>query len=158
MNAVIIIHRHIDMERTSTLSQQDQVELERRKRTYSILLVEDDQDSLNMLKLRLQKAGFQKLIPTNEVPLALKKLSSGAVDLIVSDWNMPGLQGIDLLKQVRLHDPTHGIPFIMLTANADKNQVEEAIQSGVNDYHLKTSSIQGLIDKINTWLMRINPK
>ena len=111
----------------------------------SILIVDDDTDVMHILKRMLNNAGFERITTTSNVQAAIEKATNGLFDLIISDWNMPGLSGLDFLHQVR---KSHAIPFIMLTSNADKDKVMKAIGAGVTDYVVKGTASRVLVDKV----------
>ncbi|MEX5689685.1 response regulator, partial [Pseudomonas silesiensis] len=80
---------------------------------------------------------------------ALPMLQSGAFDFLVTDWNMPGMSGIDLLREVRKDERLKSLPVLMVTAEAKREQIIEAAQAGVNGYVVKPFTAQALKDKID---------
>jgi two-component system chemotaxis response regulator CheY len=105
--------------------------------TVSVLVVDDQQSMRGICKYILTQLGFTNIIEAKSGRDALGKLEKQNVDLIISDWNMEDIDGLTLLRVVRKHPKTSGMPFIMATGRSDKEQVKEAISSGVNNYIIK---------------------
>lgn len=83
-------------------------------------------------------------------------LQRGAYDFLVTDWNMPGMSGIDLLRKVRADDQLKTLPVLMVTAEAKRDQIIEAAQAGVNGYVVKPFTAQVLKEKIEKIFERVN--
>jgi two-component system chemotaxis response regulator CheY len=103
----------------------------------SVLIVDDQQSMRGICKYILTQLGFTNIIEAKSGRDALGKLEQSTVDLIISDWNMEDIDGLTLLRVIRKHPKTQGMPFIMATGRSDKEQVKEAISSGVNNYIIK---------------------
>lgn len=103
----------------------------------SVLIVDDQQSMRGICKYILNQLGFKDVIEAKSGRDALTKLETATVDLIISDWNMDDIDGLTLLKVLRKHPKTSALPFIMATGRSDKEQVKEAIASGVNNYIIK---------------------
>lgn len=103
----------------------------------SVLIVDDQQSMRGICKYILTQLGFTNIIEAKSGRDALGKLEQSNVDLIISDWNMEDIDGLTLLRVIRKHPKTSGMPFIMATGRSDKEQVKEAISSGVNNYIIK---------------------
>jgi two-component system chemotaxis response regulator CheY len=103
----------------------------------SVMIVDDQQSMRGICKYILTQLGFTNIIEAKSGRDALGKLEKGTVDLIISDWNMEDIDGLTLLRVIRKHPKTQGMPFIMATGRSDKEQVKEAISSGVNNYIIK---------------------
>jgi two-component system chemotaxis response regulator CheY len=103
----------------------------------SVLIVDDQQSMRGICKYILTQLGFTNIIEAKSGRDALGKLEQSSVDLIISDWNMEDIDGLTLLRVIRKHPKTQGMPFIMATGRSDKEQVKEAISSGVNNYIIK---------------------
>jgi two-component system, chemotaxis family, chemotaxis protein CheY len=103
----------------------------------SVLVVDDQQSMRGICKYILTQLGFTNIVEAKSGREALFKLEKQNVDLIISDWNMEDIDGLTLLRVIRKHPRTAGMPFIMATGRSDKDQVKEAISSGVNNYIIK---------------------
>ncbi len=103
----------------------------------SVMIVDDQQSMRGICKYILNQLGFTQIVEAKSGRDALGKLEKSNVDLIISDWNMDDIDGLTLLRVIRKHPKTQGMPFIMATGRSDKEQVKEAIQSGVNNYIIK---------------------
>ena len=103
----------------------------------SVMIVDDQQSMRGICKYILTQLGFTNIIEAKSGRDALGKLEKASVDLIISDWNMEDIDGLTLLRVIRKHPKTQGMPFIMATGRSDKEQVKEAISSGVNNYIIK---------------------
>ncbi|MDC9826403.1 response regulator [Devosia sp. ZB163] len=103
----------------------------------SVMIVDDQQSMRGICKYILTQLGFTNIIEAKSGRDALGKLEKSPVDLIISDWNMDDIDGLTLLRVIRKHPKTQSMPFIMATGRSDKEQVKEAISSGVNNYIIK---------------------
>ena len=103
----------------------------------SVMIVDDQQSMRGICKDILTQLGFTNIVEAKSGRDALGKLEKSSVDLIISDWNMDDIDGLTLLRVIRKHPKTQGMPFIMATGRSDKEQVKEAISSGVNNYIIK---------------------
>ena len=103
----------------------------------SVLIVDDQQSMRGICKYILTQLGFTNIIEAKSGRDALGKLEQSNIDLIISDWNMEDIDGLTLLRVIRKHPKTQAMPFIMATGRSDKEQVKEAISSGVNNYIIK---------------------
>lgn len=116
-----------------------------------ILIVDDFSTMRRIIKNLLRDLGFSNTHEADDGLTALPILKKGDFQFLVTDWNMPGMAGIDLLKAVREDEKLAALPVLMVTAEAKRNQIVEAAQAGVNGYVVKpfTSSVLKLkIDKI----------
>ncbi|MFH1488389.1 MAG: chemotaxis response regulator CheY [Pseudomonadota bacterium] len=102
-----------------------------------VLVVDDFATMRRILKGVLKQIGFNNIVEAEDGSLALKELKKEEFGLIVSDWNMPNMTGLDLLKAVRGDDTLKGIPFIMVTAEGQRENVVEAVKAGVSNYIVK---------------------
>ena len=113
------------------------------------ILVVDDHESMRMIvKHALNDLGYKNIQMADDGSTALPMLKRSSFDFLVCDWNMPGMEGIDLLKAVRASDELSDLPVLMVTAEAKKEQVIEAARSGVNDYIVKPFNRETLNTKI----------
>lgn len=118
-----------------------------------ILIIDDMLTMRKIVRKCLIELGFQDVTEADDGatgwPLLEKAAAEGApFQLVISDWNMPKLQGIDLLKQVRANPQLKKTPFILLTAESEKTQVVQALQAGVSNYIVKPFTPQVLSEKL----------
>jgi len=113
-----------------------------------ILVVDDFATMRRIVKNVLKQIGFTNITEADDGTTALEQLKSGSFDLIISDWNMPKMTGLDLLKTVRGMDEYKNIPFLMVTAEAQKQNVVEAVQAGVSNYVVKPFTADQLTEKL----------
>ncbi|MGN6513540.1 MAG: chemotaxis response regulator CheY [Lysobacteraceae bacterium] len=120
-----------------------------------ILIVDDFSTMRRIVKNLLNDLGFFNTAEADDGTSALAELRKGPYDLIITDWNMPGMPGIDLLKQVRADPALARIPVLMVTAEAKREQIIEAAQAGVNGYVIKPFTAQTLSDKLGKIFERL---
>jgi two-component system chemotaxis response regulator CheY len=111
-----------------------------------ILIVDDDADVRTIARLSLQKSGFTAVETTDRPMIAINKIEWGKTDLVLLDWRMPEVKGIDILRNVRQTNKL--IPIIMLTAEDRMENVREAIGAGATDYIVKPWSTPILVEKV----------
>ena len=121
-----------------------------------ILIVDDFSTMRRIIKNLLRDLGFTNTSEADDGLTALPMLQSGAFDFPVTDWNMPGMSGIDLLRQVRQDERLKSLPVLMVTAEAKREQIIEAAQAGVNGYVVKPFTAQALKEKIEKIFERVN--
>lgn len=102
-----------------------------------ILVVDDFSTMRRIVKNCLRQLGFENVTEAEDGKIALDKLKSNKFEFIVSDWNMPNMMGIDLLRAVRSDEKLKTIPFLMVTAEAQKENIIEAAKAGVSNYIIK---------------------
>ena len=102
-----------------------------------VLVVDDFSTMRKIVKNNLKGMGFSNIIEAENGQKALEELKKESVGLIISDWNMPVMSGIELLKAVRGDAGLKSIPFIMVTAEGQKDNVMEAAKAGVSNYVVK---------------------
>jgi two-component system chemotaxis response regulator CheY len=108
-----------------------------------------------IVKNLLRDLGFTNTSEADDGITALPMLQGGKYDFLVTDWNMPGMQGIDLLKAVRADPNLASLPVLMVTAESKKDQIVEAAQAGVNGYVVKPFTATTLKEKIDKIFERI---
>ncbi len=113
-----------------------------------VLVVDDFAAMRRILKNVFGQIGLSNIIEADDGTTALKMLKNNKVDLIVSDWNMPKMSGLDLLKIVRSNESTKDTPFLMVTASSQKDDVLEAIQAGVSNYIVKPFTADTVKEKL----------
>lgn len=121
-----------------------------------ILIVDDFSTMRRIIKNLLRDLGFSNTQEADDGMTALPMLKSGDFDFLVTDWNMPGMTGIDLLKAVRADEKLASLPVLMVTAEAKRDQIIEAAQSGVNGYVVKPFTAQALKEKIDKIFERVD--
>lgn len=116
-----------------------------------VLVVDDMSTMRRIVKNVLKQIGFSDLTEAENGQDALTKLKGGGFGLVVSDWNMPVMLGIDLLRALRADPELKNLPFLMVTAEAQKENIIEAVQAGVSNYVVKpftAEALQGKLEKI----------
>ncbi|MBI4389329.1 MAG: response regulator [Nitrospinae bacterium] len=116
--------------------------------TKKVMVVDDSSVMRQIIKNNLKQLGFSHISDAEDGAMGLKKLGEEPVDLIVSDWNMPKMTGIEFLKAVRADAKYKAIPFLMVTSEADKEKIMEAVQAGVSQYIVKPFNANQLEEKI----------
>lgn len=120
-------------------------------------LVVDDQGAIRQLvRQGLMQIGFGEVREAVDGEQGLHMAVVRPVDVIISDFNMPKMDGLGLLRAVRLHKPTSKTAFIMLTGRADRELVARAVQLGVNNYLVKPFTVQILRDKLEAVFGKLN--
>jgi len=125
------------------------------------ILVVDDMNTMRKLIVKACKdIGFSNFEEAQDGALGFKKLeeATSPVQLVISDWNMPNMSGLDFLKKVRASDKFKKLPFVMLTAEAEKDQVIEAVQAGVTNYIIKPFTPQALREKLEAAYKKVTAK
>lgn len=117
--------------------------------TVRFLVVDDFSTMRRIIKNFLNDLGYNNVQEADDGITALPVLRTGNIDFLITDWNMPGMQGLDLLKAVRADAKLAKLPVLMLTAEAKRDQIIEAAQAGVNGYVVKPFTSQTLKDKLD---------
>ena len=115
----------------------------------SILVVDDFPTMRRIVRSLLKELGFTNVEEAEDGQEALTKLKAGGFDFVVSDWNMPNLDGLEMLKQIRADDATKALPVLMVTAEAKKENIVAAAQAGANGYIVKPFTAATLEEKLN---------
>lgn len=114
-----------------------------------VLIVDDFATMRRIVRNILRQLGFTNFVEADDGVMAWEVLERERVDFIVSDWNMPNMSGIELLRKVRSDARTKGIPFLMVTAEAQQENIIEAVQAGVSNYIVKPFTADTLRQKID---------
>ena len=114
-----------------------------------ILVVDDMSTMRRIVKNILKQLGFNNLEEAENGQEALKKLKADTYGFVVSDWNMPIMMGIDMLRAIRADEKLKTIPVLMVTAEAQKENLMEAVQAGVSNYVVKPLTAETMQEKIN---------
>lgn len=120
-----------------------------------ILIVDDFSTMRRIIKNLLRDLGFANTHEADDGVTALPMLRNGDFDFLVTDWNMPGMNGIDLLREIRKDAKLVSLPILMVTAEAKRDQIIEAAQAGVNGYVVKPFTAQVLKEKIEKIFERV---
>jgi two-component system chemotaxis response regulator CheY len=121
----------------------------------NVLVVDDFSTMRRIVKNLLIEIGFTNIEEADDGNTALPILEKGGIDFLVTDWNMPGMPGIDLLKAVRANPKLSSMPVLMVTAESKRDQILEAAQAGVNGYVVKPFTADTLSEKVNKVFERI---
>lgn len=124
--------------------------------TASILIVEDEEPIQILLTYNLQAEGFRVRATANGEDVA-HLVNEERPDLIVLDWMLPGISGIEVCRLLRSRPETREIPVIMLTARGEENERVRGLATGADDYIVKPFSVPELLARIKTILRRVNP-
>ncbi|HEY1033542.1 MULTISPECIES: chemotaxis response regulator CheY [unclassified Pseudoxanthomonas] len=120
-----------------------------------ILIVDDFSTMRRIIKNLLNDLGYTNTAEAEDGNSALTALSQGSFEFVVTDWNMPGMTGIELLKAIRADDRFKTLPVLMVTAEAKREQIIEAAQNGVNGYIIKPFTAQTLEEKLGKIFERL---
>jgi len=115
-----------------------------------ILIVDDSSTMRRIIINTLSRIGYTDVIEGENGKNGLEKLGQGGVEMIITDWNMPEMDGLEFVKTVRGQNPS--IPILMVTTNAAKEDIVEALQAGVNNYVVKPFTPETLKEKIESLL------
>jgi len=114
----------------------------------NILIVDDFATMRRILKNILRQIGFTNILEADTGKAALAELQKQPFDLILCDWNMPEMSGLELLQNLRSDDGLKDIPFVMVTAEAKKENIMEAVKAGVNSYIVKPFTAETISEKL----------
>lgn len=114
-----------------------------------IMIVDDFATMRQIVRKSLASLGYNNITEAVDGVDALAKLEKDQFNFIISDWNMPNMMGIDFLKAVRSNGRFKGIPFLMVTAEAKRENVIEAAKAGVSQYIVKPFTVESLEEKMN---------
>jgi two-component system chemotaxis response regulator CheY len=120
-----------------------------------ILVVDDMPTIRDLVKNQLRAMGFKNIVEAADGEAALNTVinaaTSGApIELVISDWNMPKMTGLEFLKQIRASEQFAKLPFVLLTSESERDQVTEAIMAGVSQYIVKPFAAKAFEDKLKT--------
>ncbi|MBI4620029.1 MAG: chemotaxis response regulator CheY [Desulfobacterales bacterium] len=113
------------------------------------LVVDDFSTMRRIVKNILKQLGYEEIEEAEDGVNAYAKLKSGRFGFVVCDWNMPNMDGLQLLKKIRNDPELKDMPFLMITAEAEKHKVVEAIKAGVNNYIVKPFTAELLKEKMD---------
>ena len=121
-----------------------------------IMIIEDEEDIVTLLRYNLEKEGFETCF-VMDGDRALSAIKINQPTLILLDWMLPGLNGVDICKQVRYDNDLRNIPIIMLTARGEEADKIRGLTVGADDYMTKPFSVPELIARIRALLRRVQP-
>ena len=124
-------------------------------KSMKILVVDDFSTMRRIIRNLLRDLGFDNIQEADDGNTALPMLKRGGFDLLITDWNMPGMTGMELLQQVRADAELASLPILMVTAEAKREQIIAAAQAGVNGYIVKPFNAATLKEKIEKIFERI---
>jgi two-component system chemotaxis response regulator CheY len=114
----------------------------------NILIVEDLLTTRLFLRRTLKKLGYTNVVLSEDGAAALKELERKVYDLIISDWHMPNMDGLDFYKELSKNRKWSEIPFLLITAEKERDKVIEAVQAGIKEYLVKPVQPEKLSSKI----------
>lgn len=114
-----------------------------------VLIVDDFSTMRRIVKSILRQVGYVNIIEADDGATAWDVLQREKIDFVISDWNMPQMSGLELLKHVRTSEALKEMPFLMVTAEGQKEHVIEAVKHRVNNYIVKPFTPETLMEKIN---------
>ena len=115
----------------------------------SFLVVDDFSTMRRIVRNLLKELGFNKIEEAEDGVDALEKIRAGSIDFVVADWNMPNMDGLEMLKTIRGDDALKHIPVLMVTAEAKKENIIAAAQAGASGYVVKPFTAAILEEKLN---------
>ena len=119
------------------------------QKTMKILIVDDFPTMRRIIKNLLKDLGYDNVDEAEDGVMALEKLRNGNFDFVVSDWNMPNMDGLEMLKTIRADPGLKHLPLLMVTAEAKKENIIAAAQAGANGYVVKPFTAATLEEKLN---------
>lgn len=119
------------------------------QKAMKILIVDDFPTMRRIIKNLLKDLGFENVDEAEDGAMGLEKLRNGNFDFVVSDWNMPNLDGLEMLKAIRADPNLSKLPVLMVTAEAKKENIIAAAQAGANGYVVKPFTAATLEEKLN---------
>ncbi len=114
-----------------------------------LLVVDDFSTMRRIIKNILRQIGFNNIEEADDGTTAWEVLNKGGIDFVISDWNMPNMTGIELLRKVRASEEFSDLPFLMVTAEAQQENIIEAVQAKVSNYIVKPFTAETLKQKID---------
>ena len=114
-----------------------------------ILTVDDFSTMRRIIRNMLRQLGYTNIVEAEDGAEALSLLQREKVDFVISDWNMPNMSGLELLKAIRADEHLKPLPVLLVTAEALKENVVEAVKAGVNNYVVKPFTAEKLKEKID---------
>jgi two-component system chemotaxis response regulator CheY len=113
-----------------------------------ILVVDDSSTMRRIIINTLTKLGYADILEASNGREGVDRLAASPVDLVITDWNMPEMSGIEFIRSIRSTDSTKALPVLMVTTNAAKDDIVEALKAGVNNYVVKPFTPDTIKEKI----------
>lgn len=119
------------------------------------MIVDDMPAMRTILRDMLEQLGFKEILEAEDGDAAWQQIkadaaaSDRAFGLVISDWNMPGMSGVELLRLMRSFDATSELPFLMITGEGDRDHISEAVNAGATDFVIKPFNVEQLSEKID---------
>jgi len=126
------------------------------EKNIKILVVDDFATMRKVVRNLLKQVGYDDIVEAEDGVMALRALKSQKIDAVISDWNMPNMTGLELLKAVRSDSELAKTPFLMVTAEALQDNVVAAVKAGVSEYIVKPFTAEVLNEKIVKIMESIN--
>lgn len=121
-----------------------------------ILIVDDSFSIRRILKNILLELGYKDVEEAEDGVVAMQKMNG--IDILLTDWNMPNMSGLELVQKVRAMPMFNNVPIIMITTEGGKNEIINAIKSGVNNYIIKPFTKETVKEKVDQVLAKFNKK
>lgn len=118
-----------------------------------VLLVDDSGTMRTIQRRCLNKLGIEDIVEAEDGCQALEQFEKETFDVVLSDWNMPNMDGLALLQEIRKRNKE--IPVVMITTEAEKSRVVTAIQAGCSDYLVKPFTPDSLLEKLERWMVKV---
>jgi two-component system, chemotaxis family, chemotaxis protein CheY len=119
----------------------------------TVLVVDDSAMMRKIVIKNLKETGFDvQVVEAADGKEGLTRFLAGGIDLILSDWNMPNMDGLTLVKEVRKHDPERKVPIIMVTTEGSADRVKDAVMAGANNYLAKPFTPERFKEKLSKFL------
>ncbi len=115
-----------------------------------VLVVDDFATMRKIVRNILKKIGFEDIVEAEDGNAAIHMIKNDKIGMVVTDWNMPNMTGLDLLREIRNNPQTANLPVLMVTAEGLKENVMEAVKAGVSNYVVKPFTAEVLQEKIET--------
>jgi two-component system chemotaxis response regulator CheY len=124
------------------------------ERNTKVLVVDDVNSARRVVMRLLEKIGFSDIEEASNGKVALERIEKGDIGLVISDKNMPGLNGLELISNIRNNTALTKLPFLMITSQSSREEVISAVESGANDFIIKPFSYETLAAKLRNVLNR----
>lgn len=114
----------------------------------TVLIVDDFSTMRRIISGLIRELGCERVVEAEDGAQALRRLEAGGIDVVISDWNMPNMTGLELLRRVRASEALKSLPFLLVTAEGRKENIIEAAQAGADGYVVKPFTVSTLAEKL----------